>query len=86
MNATLIGYLEEEPGVKSMARLGAAWGLVFIAAIIAAICYVAIQQGPNAAAIIAALGAVLIPLAGTVWSSLRERTRVATPVATPPAP
>jgi uncharacterized MnhB-related membrane protein len=69
----LIGFLEEMPAVRSMARLGAAIGLALIGAIVAAICYVAVAKS-DPAATIAALGAVLVPLAGTVWSSLRERT------------
>jgi hypothetical protein len=72
-DAPLIGFLEEMPAVRSMARLGAAVGLVLLTVIVATICYVAARK-PDPAGTIAALGAVLIPLAGTVWSSLRERT------------
>ena len=80
MNATLIGYLEEEPGVKSMARLGVAVTLSFSAAIIAAICYVAVRK-TDPAATITALGVVLGTLMGGAWAQLRERTPTKPPAA-----
>lgn len=68
-----IGFLEESAGVRSMTRLAVAALVVGILALIAAICVVAAKGGDQAAGIIAAIGGVMIPLAGGIWGALHER-------------
>lgn len=84
MNAVLIGFLEEEPGVKSMARLAVAVMLVAALALSLAAAYVAIADPEHAAAVVAAIGAPLSGLAAGIFAALKAR-HVASPPGGPDA-
>ena len=78
-NATLIGFLEEEPGVKSMARLAVAGLTIAALFLAAAAAYVAVRSRPDAAAIIGALAAPLSALAAGIFAALKMRTPATAP-------
>lgn len=85
MNATLVGFLEEAPGVKSMARLAVAVMLIAALALSLAAAYVAVAEPEHAAAVVAAIGAPLSGLAAGIWSALKERHTPASPPGGPDA-
>lgn len=68
-----IGFLEEAPGVKSMARLAVllqAIGILLLSLALAV--YLVIARPPDAA-VIGAFAAPLAPLAGGIWGALKTR-------------
>lgn len=85
MNTVLVGFLEEEPGVKSMARLAVAVMLVAALALALAAAYVAVSKPEHAAAVVAAIGAPLSGIAGGIWAALKERHTPASPPGGPDA-
>ena len=76
-NATLIGFLEEEPGVKSMARLATAGLTVAALVLSAATAYVAVRY--RAADVILALAGPLTAIAGGIFGALKQRTPASPP-------
>lgn len=73
MSEPTTGFLEEAPGEKSSTRLAAMLLVAGCLGLIAAIVVVAIWRTKDAPGVIAAIGAVMIPLAGGIWGALSAR-------------
>lgn len=67
----MTGFLEESPGVRSMARLAVLLQSIGVLLLIATISAVALCK-PDAT-VIASLAAPLVPLAAGIFGALRER-------------
>jgi hypothetical protein len=71
--AKAAGFLEEEAGVKSAARLFGALMAACAVSLTVTIVVVSLKFHSDAAVIDAAIGPSIIGLAGGVWGALRER-------------
>ena len=68
------GFLEEAPGEKSSTRLFALMMITLgVLPLVATVCVVAIRNPKEAPGVIAAIGGVLIPLAGGIWGVVNAR-------------
>jgi hypothetical protein len=66
------GFLEESPGVRSMSRLVIAWSMALETVCVLALCWY-LTHGKPEAAIIAAFGAAMVPIATKCAVALIKR-------------